>query len=107
MLKKYLGDEWKIGTVDKFQGQEAPVAILALGASSAADAPRGVDLIFDRHRLNVALSRAKSLALVVGSPDLALHYSANPKQMALVNLFCRLMRGKTKQNAKSSQASNG
>lgn len=103
MLRTYLGEDWRIGTVDKFQGQEAPVAILALGASSAADAPRGVDFLFDKNRLNVALSRAKSLSLVVGSPDLALHHAANPQQMTLVNLFCRLLVGEKDQKAKKSQ----
>ena len=91
LLEAELGEGFRIASVDKFQGQEAPVVILSLGASTAQDAPRGIEFIFDKNRLNVALSRAKALALVVGSPSLAQSYVSNPAQMALVNFYCRIV----------------
>ena len=61
-LRDALPEGARIGTVDKFQGQEAPVVIYSMTSSSAADAPRGVDFLYDLHRLNVAVSRAQALA---------------------------------------------
>jgi uncharacterized protein len=63
-------DQVQVGTVDKFQGREAMVVIVSLAASSAIDAPRGLDFLLDRNRLNVALSRAKSNSYLVFSPEL-------------------------------------
>lgn len=91
LLKRTLGEDYLIGSVDKFQGQEAPIVILSLGTSSAHDAPRGLDFVFNRNRLNVALSRAQSLAIVVGSPELSLSFAGSPWQMSLVNFFCRIV----------------
>lgn len=91
LLQKTLGDGYRIASVDKFQGQEAPVVIISLGSSSAHDAPRGLDFIFDKNRLNVALSRAQALAIVVGSPALSLTFAHTPQQMSLVNFFCRII----------------
>ncbi len=91
LLRRTLGEDFLIGSVDKFQGQEAPIVILSLGTSSAHDAPRGLDFVFNRNRLNVALSRAQSLAIVVGCPGLSLSFAASPKQMSLVNFFCRIV----------------
>jgi uncharacterized protein len=62
--------EVAVGTVDKFQGREAMVVIVSLAASSALDAPRGLDFLLDRNRLNVALSRAKANCYLVYSPML-------------------------------------
>ena len=62
--------EVAVGTVDKFQGREAIVVIVSLAASSALDAPRGLDFLLDRNRLNVALSRAKANCYLVYSPHL-------------------------------------
>lgn len=59
-----------VGTVDKFQGREALVVVVSLAASSAEDAPRGLDFLLDRNRLNVALSRAKANCFLVYSPNL-------------------------------------
>ncbi len=79
----------KVGTVDKFQGREAAVVIYSLASSSAADAPRGVNFLYDLHRLNVAVSRAKAMCIVVGSPELLNAEVRSPEQLRLVNALCR------------------
>ena len=91
VLSSTLGENARVGTVDKFQGQEAPVVFVSLCASHADEAPRGLEFIFNKNSLNVAISRAKSLVFVVGSPDLALSNAANMKQARLLNLACRIM----------------
>jgi uncharacterized protein len=63
--------EVAVGTVDKFQGREAMVVIVSMAASTAADAPRGLEFILDRNRLNVAVSRAKANCFMVYSPQIA------------------------------------
>jgi len=78
----------RVGTVDKFQGQQAPVVIYSMASSSAAEAPRGVDFLFDLHRLNVAVSRAKALTCVVASPDLLDAEVQTPEQLRAVNALC-------------------
>ena len=80
----------RVGTVDKFQGQEAPVVIYSMTSSSAEDAPRGVDFLYDLHRLNVAVSRAQALAVVVMSPALLDAPVRTPEQLRRVNALCRL-----------------
>lgn len=79
----------RVGTVDKFQGQQAPVVIYSMASSSAADAPRGVDFLYDIHRLNVAISRAKALAVIVASPALLDADVRTPDQLRAVNALCR------------------
>jgi len=79
----------RVGTVDKFQGQEAPVVIYAMASSTAGDAPRGMEFLYSRHRLNVATSRAKCAAFVVASPALLEPECRTPRQMALANALCR------------------
>jgi superfamily I DNA and/or RNA helicase len=89
-LRQRLGKAAKVGSVDKFQGQEAPVVIVSLCASSLDEAPRGADFLLSPNRLNVAVSRAQALAVVVGSPA---RLAARPRsidEMKLVNLLCRL-----------------
>ena len=78
-----------VGTVDKFQGREAPVAIYSMATSSADDAPRGLEFLYDPHRLNVATSRARALAVVVASTDLIRVACRTPRQMYLANALCR------------------
>jgi superfamily I DNA and/or RNA helicase len=78
-----------VGTVDKFQGREAPVVIYSMASSTAADAPRGVDFLFDLHRLNVAVSRAKAMSIGVGSPALLDAPVHTPEQLRAVNALCR------------------
>lgn len=80
----------QVGTVDKFQGREAPVVVYSMAASSGDDAPRGLEFLFDTRRLNVATSRARAMAIVVGSPSLFRVFGRTPRQMQLVNALCRL-----------------
>ncbi|TDD70262.1 TM0106 family RecB-like putative nuclease [Jiangella aurantiaca] len=86
-----LDGQARVGTVDKFQGQEAPVVIVSLTTSSAADAPRGVDFVANRNRLNVAVSRSRSLAVLVGSPALLSAPVRSLDQVQGVNTLCRLI----------------
>jgi uncharacterized protein len=79
---------FKVGTVDKFQGQEAPVVIYSMATSSADEAPRGLDFLYDPHRLNVATSRARALAIIVANPDLIRVSCRTPHQMILANALC-------------------
>jgi uncharacterized protein len=78
----------RVGTVDKFQGREAPVAIYSMATSSADVAPRGLEFLYDPHRLNVATSRARALALIVASPALIRVACKTPRQMYLANALC-------------------
>lgn len=78
----------RVGTVDKFQGQQAPVVIYSTASSSADDAPRGIDFLYDLHRLNVAVSRAKALTAIVASPDLLDAEVHTPEQLRAVNALC-------------------
>jgi len=78
----------RIGTVDKFQGQQAPVVIVSLTTSAPDDAPRGMDFLYSANRLNVATSRAKALCILVGSARLFEPDCRTPQQMRLANAFC-------------------
>jgi uncharacterized protein len=84
-LRQHLPSDVAVGTVDKFQGQEAPVVVYSMASSSAEDAPRGVSFLYDLHRLNVAISRARCLALVVGSPLLLDAAATSPDNLRRVN----------------------
>ncbi|MDO4241090.1 MAG: AAA domain-containing protein, partial [Microbacteriaceae bacterium] len=80
----------RVGTVDKFQGQEAEVAIVSLAASSAQDVPRGLEFLLDRNRLNVALSRARWSSHLVCSPNLGESLPATAAELSLSAAFLRL-----------------
>lgn len=80
----------RVGTVDKFQGQEAPVCLVSMTASSADETQRGMDFLFSLNRINVAVSRAKGLALVFGAPRLCEAKCETVEQMRLVNTLCAL-----------------
>ena len=90
-LQRRLGERARIGTVDKFQGQEAPVAIHSLTASDGDAAPRGLAFLLDPNRLNVAISRAQCLSIVVGSPQLATGISRSVAEVHQLSRLCRLM----------------
>ncbi|MEW8194564.1 MAG: AAA domain-containing protein, partial [Candidatus Thiodiazotropha sp.] len=81
----------RVGTVDKFQGQEAPIAIYSMATSSYADAPRGMEFLYSANRFNVAISRAKCVAVLVASPDVFEAECKTPRQMQLANAFCRYL----------------
>ena len=81
----------RVGTVDKFQGQEAPVVIVSLTTSAPDDAPRGMTFLYSANRLNVATSRAKGLCILVGSAKLFEPDCKTPEQMRLANAFCRYL----------------
>ncbi|WP_313623835.1 TM0106 family RecB-like putative nuclease [Achromobacter sp.] len=87
-LKQALPEGARVGTVDKFQGQEAQVVIISMATSSGDTMPRDMEFLFSRNRLNVAVSRAKSLAILVASPALLSVRCQTPEQMALVNTLC-------------------
>ena len=80
----------RVGTVDKFQGQEAPICLVSMTASSAEESSRGLEFLLSLHRLNVAISRARGLALVFGSPKLRATSCGTVEQMRLVNTLCAL-----------------
>jgi superfamily I DNA and/or RNA helicase len=81
----------RIGTVDKFQGREAPIVIYSMTSSSHSDAPRGMEFLYSANRLNVATSRAKCICVVVASPRLFEAECRTPRQMQLANAFCRYL----------------
>jgi superfamily I DNA and/or RNA helicase len=74
-----------IGTVDKFQGQEAPIAIYSMATSSHADAPRGMEFLYSSNRFNVAISRGKCMAILVASPSIFDPECKTPHQMPGLN----------------------
>jgi len=79
------------GTVDKFQGREAYVVFFSTAASSPEDAARGVSFVFDRQRFNVAISRARALAVMVGSPELLVQHCASVEAVRIANGVCRFI----------------
>ncbi|HEY2916540.1 MAG TPA: TM0106 family RecB-like putative nuclease [Candidatus Limnocylindrales bacterium] len=81
----------RVGTVDKFQGQEAVVSIYAMASSSAEEAPRGLAFLYSLNRLNVATSRARCAAIVVASPELVRVQCHSPREIRLANALCRLV----------------
>jgi predicted RecB family nuclease len=79
----------RIGTVDKFQGQQAPLVIYSMTTSSPEDAPRGMEFLYSLNRLNVATSRAQAMVIIVASPRLLEPECHTPRQMQLANALCR------------------
>jgi uncharacterized protein len=90
-LRQVLPATVRIGTVDKFQGHEAAVVFFSMATSSGADAPRNMEFLFSRNRLNVAISRARCLAVLVASPRLLEADCRTVEQMRLVNALCRFV----------------
>jgi predicted RecB family nuclease len=91
-IVRRVGDEFgrpRVGTVDKFQGQEAPVAIYSMATSTPEDAPRQMEFLYSGNRLNVAISRAQGVAILVCSPALLRVRCHTPAQMRLANALCR------------------
>jgi uncharacterized protein len=81
----------RVGTVDKFQGQEAPIVLYSMATSTPEDAPRGMEFLYSLNRLNVAVSRALCVAVIVASPALFQVQCKTPRQIELANAFCRYL----------------
>jgi superfamily I DNA and/or RNA helicase len=90
LLVRRLPDA-RVGTVDKFQGQEGPVVFYSMTTSTQEDAPRGMEFLYSANRLNVATSRAQCLTVLVASPELFEVQCKTPRQMELANAFCRYL----------------
>lgn len=88
LLTEHLPDGARIGTVDRFQGQEAPACLISMATSSGADLPRGIDFLFSLNRLNVAISRAQALAVLFASPRLLDVACSTLEELKLVNALC-------------------
>jgi uncharacterized protein len=91
LLRERLPDWVEVGTVDKFQGREAAVVFFSMATSSGEDVPRNAEFLYSRNRLNVAVSRAKCLAVLVASPALLTVRCRSVEQMRLVNALCRFV----------------
>ena len=78
----------RVGTVDKFQGQEAPLVLYSMATSTPEDAPRGMEFLYSLNRLNVAVSRARCVAVIVANPALFQVQCKTPRQIELANAFC-------------------
>jgi predicted RecB family nuclease len=89
-IQAALGNRARVGSVDKFQGQEAPVVILSMCCSDASNSHRGIEFLFSKNRLNVAISRAQIAAIVVGHPRLAMTHASSVEQIAQINMFCMM-----------------
>jgi len=87
-LTDALPEGARVGTVDKFQGQEAPVTVYSMATSSADDVPRSMEFLYDLHRLNVAVSRARAVSVIVCSPELMRVQCRTPEQLKLANALC-------------------
>ncbi len=89
-LQSILPEGARVGTIDKFQGQEALIVLISMVSSSAEDMPRNIDFLFSKNRLNVALSRAQCLAIMILNPNLFEVPCGQIKDMKSVNNFCWL-----------------
>jgi uncharacterized protein len=88
LLQRILPEGARVGTVDKFQGQEAEAVIVSMATSNGDTLPRYIEFLYSKNRLNVAISRARCLTLLVASTALADIPCATVEQMGLVNLLC-------------------
>ena len=94
-LKKKFKDDVRVGTIDLFQGQEAKVVLISMTTSDVESLPRHKDFFFSRNRLNVAISRAECVAIIIFNENLLLASASNIKEMKLINSFCKLLEFKT------------
>jgi uncharacterized protein len=90
-LRVRLPEGVAVGTVDRFQGREAPVVLYSMATSRGEDAPRGLEFLYNLNRLNVAISRAQALAIVVCSPELSRVACRTPRQLRLVSALCAFL----------------
>ena len=94
----------RVGSVDKFQGQEAPVVIVSMCSSAGEFGSRGLEFLLDKNRMNVAISRAQTLAIIVGDPRIATTQAGTVEQMERLNLFCKLVQEMSTQPTQAKQA---
>jgi len=92
LLKSTLPAGARVGTVDKFQGQEAAIVLVSMATSSRDDLPRKIEVLYSRNRLNVAISRARCLAVMFANPRLLEISCSTLAQMELVNGLCSAQR---------------
>lgn len=97
----------QVGTVDKFQGREAPIVFYSMASSGTEEVPRGLEFLFSRNRLNVAVSRARCLAYIVASPRLLESDARTIEQMRLVNALCRFVEIAGEQASKRPASGSG
>ncbi|MFL5681097.1 MAG: TM0106 family RecB-like putative nuclease, partial [Chloroflexota bacterium] len=90
-ITRLLPGDARVGTVDKFQGQEAAICIYSMTTSAPELAPRGMEFLYSRNRLNVATSRARCVAIVLAAPELLRVRARSPRQMQLANALCRFV----------------
>src|SRR4029077_7314403 len=90
-LRKQLPDRARAGTVDKFQGTEEQIVFYSMTTSSPEDAPRGMEFLYSLNRLNVAISRARCVAVIVASPTLFQVECKTPRHIELANAFCQYL----------------
>jgi predicted RecB family nuclease len=102
-IRGRFGATGNVGTVDRFQGREGAVAIYSMASSSRDDAPRDMSFLYSRNRLNVAISRAESLAIVVASPALLEAGARTPDQMRLLDALCRYVEVADEQAAEAER----
>jgi uncharacterized protein len=105
-LSEWLPDAARVGTVDRFQGQEAAVSIFSMTTSSADNLPRNLEFLYSPQRLNVAVSRARCLSVLVYSPALLLTRCRTPEQMRLVNALCRYVDAASASTTQSAHTSD-
>jgi uncharacterized protein len=98
-VEQRLGTRPNVGTVDRFQGREAPVAIYSMTTSTPEDAPREFEFLYSGNRLNVAISRARGLAVLLATPELLRVACRTPEHMRLVSALCRLVEVAAEQRA--------
>src|SRR5207237_7291855 len=88
LLRTRLPEGTRVGTVDRFQGQEAAVVLISMATSSGDDLSRQIEFLYSRNRLNVAISRARCLAVIVASPRLLESSCSTIEQIRLVDALC-------------------
>ena len=89
-LQQILPKNSRVGTIDKFQGQEAPISIISMTCSDQESVPRGINFLFNPNRLNVAISRAQVMSIVIMNKKLFSSFANNINQLSMINNFARL-----------------
>ena len=89
-LQQILPKNSRVGTIDKFQGQEAPISIISMISSDQESVPRGINFLFSPNRLNVAISRAQVMSILIMNKKLFSSFANNINQLSMINNFARL-----------------